>query len=65
VHPEVLLGRNQVFPVNDGLEQARLTYTLSRMKALGLFRDKEPDLAQLVDRGPFMQVLGQLGTVSK
>jgi NitT/TauT family transport system substrate-binding protein len=62
---EVLLGRDQVFPVNDGLEQARLTYTISRMKALGLLRDKEPDLAQLVDRGPFTQVLGRLGTVSK
>ena len=40
-------------------------YTITRMKALGLLRDEEHDLAQLVDRGPFMQVLGQLGIVSK
>jgi NitT/TauT family transport system substrate-binding protein len=62
---EVLLVHNQVFPVNDGLEQARLTYTISRMKALGLLREKEPDFAQLVDRGPFMQVLAKLGTLSR
>jgi NitT/TauT family transport system substrate-binding protein len=62
---EVLLVRNQVFPVNDGLEQARLTYTISRMKALGLLKDKVPDLAQLVDRGPLTQVLSKLGTVSR
>jgi hypothetical protein len=62
---EVLLVRNQVFPVNDGLELARLTYTITRMKSLGLLKDQEPDLAQLVDRGPFMRVLGQLGTASQ
>jgi NitT/TauT family transport system substrate-binding protein len=62
---EVLLVRNQVFPVNDGLELARLTYTISRMKALGLLKDQQPDLAQLVDRGPFMRVLDQLGTASQ
>jgi hypothetical protein len=62
---EVLLVSNQVFPINDGLEEARLTYTVSKMKALGLLRDKAPDLAQLVDRGPLMQVLDKLGTVSK
>ena len=59
------LVRNRVFPVNDGLEPTRLTYTISRMKALGLLKDQEPDLAQLLDRGPFMRVLGQLGTASQ
>jgi NitT/TauT family transport system substrate-binding protein len=62
---EVLLVRNQVFPVNDGLELARLTYTITRMKALGLLKEKQPDLAQLVDREPFMGVLDQLGTASQ
>ena len=62
---EVLLVRNQVFPVNDGLELARLTYTITKMKALGLLKDKQPDLAQLVDRGPFIRVLDQLGTASQ
>jgi NitT/TauT family transport system substrate-binding protein len=62
---EVLLVSNQVFPVNDGLEQARLTYTLAKMKALGLLKEKAPDLAQLVDREPLTQVLGKLGTVSR
>jgi NitT/TauT family transport system substrate-binding protein len=62
---EVLLVRNRVFPVNDGLDLTRLTYTITRMKALGLLKDKEPDLAQLVDRDPFSRVLGQMGTVSE
>jgi NitT/TauT family transport system substrate-binding protein len=62
---EGLLVRNRVFPVNDGLEPTRLTYTITRMKALGLLKDKEPDLAQLVDREPFSRVLGELGTASE
>jgi NitT/TauT family transport system substrate-binding protein len=62
---EVLLVRNQVFPVNDGLDLARLTYTITKMKALGLLKDKQPDLAELVDRRPFMRVLDQLGTASQ
>jgi NitT/TauT family transport system substrate-binding protein len=61
---EVLLVRNQVFPVNDGLDLARLTYTVSKMKSLRLLKDKQPDLAQLVDRGPFMRAIDQLGTAS-
>jgi NitT/TauT family transport system substrate-binding protein len=59
---EVLLVQNKVFPVNDGLEARRLTYTVARMRSLGLLKDKTPDLAQLVDRGPFMQVLDTLGS---
>jgi hypothetical protein len=62
---EVLLVLNQVFPVNDGLELARLTYTITTMKAMGLLKDKQPDPAQLVDQEPFMRVLDQLGTASQ
>ena len=62
---EVLLVNNKVFPVNDGLEEARLSYTVTKMKTLGLLKDKAPDLAQLVDRGPFVQVLDKLGSESK
>jgi ABC-type nitrate/sulfonate/bicarbonate transport system substrate-binding protein len=58
---EVLLVHNRVFPVNDGLEEGRLAYTITRMKSLGLLKDKAPDLVQLVDRRPFMQVLDKLG----
>jgi NitT/TauT family transport system substrate-binding protein len=62
---EVLLGQNKVFPVDDGLEESRLIYTIARMKSLGLLKDKAPDLAQLVDREPFMQVLDKLGPMHK
>jgi hypothetical protein len=58
---EVLLGQNRAFPVNDGLEDQRLTYTITRMKALGLLKGKEPALAQSVDRRPIMQALDTLG----
>ncbi len=61
---EVLLVKNQAFPVNDGLEDKRLTYTIAKMKSLGLLKDKWPDLAQLVDRGPIAQTLDRLGTVA-
>jgi NitT/TauT family transport system substrate-binding protein len=62
---EVLLVQNKVFPVDDGLEESRLTYTIARMKSLGLLKDKAPDLTKLVDREPFMQVLDKLGPVPK
>jgi NitT/TauT family transport system substrate-binding protein len=62
---EVLLVNNKVFPVNDGLEEKRLTYTIAKMKSLGLLKDKAPDLARLVDRRLLVQVLGQLGTLAQ
>jgi NitT/TauT family transport system substrate-binding protein len=62
---EVLLVNNRVFPVNDGLEDGRLTYTITKMKSLGLLKDKVPDLARLVDRRPFRQVLDKLGTAAQ
>jgi NitT/TauT family transport system substrate-binding protein len=62
---EVVLAQNRAFPVNDGLEDQRLTYTITRMKALGLLKEKEATLAQLVDRRPIMQALDILGTVAR
>jgi hypothetical protein len=35
------------------------------MQSLGLLKDKEPALAQLVDRRPIMQALDTLGTVAQ
>jgi hypothetical protein len=62
---EVVLVQNKAFPVNDGLEDQRLTYTITKMKALGLLKGKEPALTQLVDRRPIMQALDTLGTVAQ
>src|SRR6266446_987777 len=62
---EVLLVQNKVFPVNDGLEDQRLIYTITRMKSLGLLKEKEPALEQLVDHRPIMQALDVLGPVAQ
>jgi hypothetical protein len=35
------------------------------MKSLGLLKDKAPDLVQLVDRRPFMQVLDKLSGAAR
>jgi NitT/TauT family transport system substrate-binding protein len=61
----VVLVQNQAFPVNDGLEERRLTYTMTKMQALGLLKKQAPPLAQLVDRRPIMQALDTLGAVSR
>lgn len=62
---EVVLVQNKAFPVNDGLEDQRLTYTMTRMKSLGLLKGQAPQLAQFVDRRPIMQALDTLGTVAR
>jgi NitT/TauT family transport system substrate-binding protein len=61
----VLLGKHRVFPVNDGIEEKRLTYTISRMKSLGLLKGKEPELNQLVDRKPISLALEKVGKASE
>ena len=60
---ERLLVNNTIFPLNDGLEDQRLMYTITKMKSLGLLKGKEPDLAQLVDRRPITQALDTLGII--
>ncbi len=62
---DVLLVKNKVFPVNDGIEDQRIAYTIQRMKSLGLLKGKEPDLAQLVDRKPITLALKKLGKASE
>ena len=62
---EVLLRKHKVFPVNNGIEEKRLTYTISRMKSLGLLKGKEPDLTQLIDRKPISRALNKLGQASE
>jgi hypothetical protein len=37
---EVVLVQNKAFPGNDGLEDQRLTHTVTRMKSLGFSRSK-------------------------
>ena len=58
---ETLLVQNGVFPVNEGLEDERFTYTIERMQELGALEGEEPDLFQLVNRDPASQVVESLG----
>lgn len=54
----------QAFPKNEGLDQARLDYTVNRMKELGTLRPGDvPDMSKLVDRGPITQAVKKLGKV--
>jgi len=54
----------QAFPKNEGLDQARLDYTLKRMKELGTLRPGElPDISKLVDRGPITRAVKNIGEV--
>lgn len=56
-----LLEKNGVFPVNEGLEEDRLNYTLNKMVDLGLLKGKKPSLSEVVDRGPISKAVGKLG----
>ncbi|ARV61495.1 hypothetical protein BZZ01_25230 [Nostocales cyanobacterium HT-58-2] len=62
---DVLLEKNKVFPVNDGIDKKRLTYTISRMKSLGVLKGKEPELSELIDRKPITLALDKLGQASE
>jgi len=59
---ETLLVKNAVFPVNEGLEQDRLEYTVNRLKELGALEGAENvDVSTLVDRGPAEEAVQKLG----
>src|SRR5579883_765973 len=58
---QLLVEKHKVFPVNDGIDNQRLSYTISRMRSLGLFNGKPPELNQLVDHEPINLALEKLG----
>jgi ABC-type nitrate/sulfonate/bicarbonate transport system substrate-binding protein len=60
---EKLLVQNGVFPVNEGLEEDRLTYTVERMKELDLLKGGEPNMSELVDREPISTAVENLGAL--
>ena len=56
-----LLARNAVFPVNDGLDEDRLTHTLGRMKELGLLEGAAPKASDIVDRTAIDAAIKRIG----
>jgi ABC-type nitrate/sulfonate/bicarbonate transport system substrate-binding protein len=58
-----LIGRDGVFAVNDGLEARRFTFTVARMKAIGLLPNGSPDLNHVIDRGPIHAAVQSLGVM--
>jgi NitT/TauT family transport system substrate-binding protein len=56
-----LLARNAVFPVNDGLDENRLSHTLEQMKKLGLLEGAAPKVSEIVDRKPIESAIKRIG----
>lgn len=59
---EVYMVDVAAFPVNEGLDEDRLEYTLERMEEMGtLASGAEPDLSVLIDRSPIEAAIEELG----
>lgn len=56
-----LLGQQGVFPVNTGLDKARIKKTINRMRDLGILENEPPVYEQLVDAGPVIAAVDSLG----
>jgi ABC-type nitrate/sulfonate/bicarbonate transport system substrate-binding protein len=56
-----LLGQQGAFPVNTGLDKARIKKTMNRMRELGILEKEPPVYDQLVDAGPVIDAVDSLG----
>ncbi|HYZ01123.1 MAG TPA: ABC transporter substrate-binding protein [Candidatus Binatia bacterium] len=56
-----MIVEDGVFPVNQGLDQGRFQFTVSKMKELGLLKGPDPNLNQTIDRGPVNDAVTALG----
>ncbi|HWM17590.1 MAG TPA: ABC transporter substrate-binding protein [Microbacterium sp.] len=56
-----LLTQQAVFPVNTGLDKARIKKTINRMRELGILENEPPVYEQLVDAGPVIDAVDSLG----
>jgi ABC-type nitrate/sulfonate/bicarbonate transport system substrate-binding protein len=59
---DVLLGREGVFPVNQGLDLTRIAGTLQTMRRYKILTGTAPAESSLVSTGPITAVMSQLGT---
>jgi NitT/TauT family transport system substrate-binding protein len=58
---DVLLGREGVFPVNQGLDAAHIATTIQTMQRYKTLTGTAPAVSSLVDTGPISAVVSQLG----
>jgi ABC-type nitrate/sulfonate/bicarbonate transport system substrate-binding protein len=58
---DVLLVKNDVFPVNEGLDRKRVEYTLGQLKALDVLSGEAPSYSDLVDTGAATAAVKALG----
>jgi len=58
---DVLLAKQGVFPVNTGLDRARIEATIGQMRQLGILERDPPPFDQLVDTAPVSTAVSQLG----
>jgi ABC-type nitrate/sulfonate/bicarbonate transport system substrate-binding protein len=58
---DVLLGQQGVFPVNTGLDAARIATTIQTMQQFKILNGTAPSESSLVDTGPISAAVGQLG----
>jgi NitT/TauT family transport system substrate-binding protein len=61
---DTLLTQKAVFPVNTGLDKARIKATMRRMGELGILENQPPAYEQLVDAGPVIDAVDSLGVQS-
>jgi NitT/TauT family transport system substrate-binding protein len=58
---DVLLKQNKVFPVDAGLDQSRITYTLGQLEKLKTLSGEAPSYGDFVDAGPGQAAEQKLG----
>lgn len=58
---DTLLGEQGVFPVNTGLDKAKIKATMRRMAELGILEQQMPEYDRLVDAGPIIDAVDSLG----
>jgi len=59
----VLLTQEGVFPLNGGLDQARISATIATMKKYKILSGAEPSVSSLVNTAPVDAVIGKLGAL--
>ncbi|HLU59555.1 MAG TPA: ABC transporter substrate-binding protein [Pseudonocardia sp.] len=58
---DILLGQKGVFPVNTGIDKARIKQTINRMRELAILENEPPVYEELVNPNPIIAAVDSLG----